>query len=61
MGDEAKAEKRGSEPFDRFLIAPGHEIDRIDRVVERHPDHVVIVKREGKARAMAAAPGQRPR
>ena len=41
--------------FDRFLIAPGHEIDQVDRVVERHANHVVVVKREGDAREMAAA------
>lgn len=47
--------------FDRFLVAPGHEIDRVDRVVERYPDHVVVVKREGQAREMAAASSERPR
>jgi hypothetical protein len=46
--------------FDRFLLVPGHEIDRVDEVVERHPDYVVVVKREGEARAMAAAADERP-
>lgn len=45
--------------FDRFLLVPGHEIDQVDRVVERHPDHVVVVKRDGEARAMAAAADDR--
>jgi hypothetical protein len=47
--------------FDRFLVFPGHEIDQVDRVVERHPDHVVVVKREGEARQMVAASDERPR
>jgi hypothetical protein len=47
--------------FDRFLIAPGHEIDQVDQVVERHISHVVVVKREGEPRKMAAASDQRPR
>lgn len=45
--------------FDRFLLVPGHEIDRVDRVVERHPSHVVVVKRDGEARAMASATDER--
>jgi hypothetical protein len=32
--------------FERFLVAPGHEIEDIDQVVERHPGHLVVVKRE---------------
>lgn len=39
--------------FDRFLLVPGHEIQDVDRVVERHPDYLVVVKREPEARAMA--------
>ena len=46
--------------FDRFLIAPGHEIDQVERVVERHLNHVVVAKREGEAREMAAAADERP-
>jgi len=46
--------------FDRFLVAPGHEIDLVDEVVERYPNHVVVVKREGEAAAMAAAADERP-
>ncbi|HEX2391362.1 MAG TPA: hypothetical protein VHI77_00430 [Solirubrobacterales bacterium] len=32
--------------FERFLVAPGHEIEDVDRVVERHHGHLVVVKRE---------------
>ena len=45
--------------FDRFLLIPGHEIDQVDQVVERHPGHIVVVKREGEARRMAAAADER--
>lgn len=42
--------------FDRFLLAPGHEIAEVDAVVERHPGYLVVVKlgREAKARSQAA-------
>jgi len=30
--------------FDRFLVIPGDEIAGVDRVVERHPEHLVVVK-----------------
>jgi hypothetical protein len=33
----------------RFIVVPGHEDPRIERVVERHPDHLVVEKR-GEAR-----------
>jgi hypothetical protein len=45
--------------FDRFLLIPGHEIDEVDEVVERHPRHLVVVKREPEARAMAHASDER--
>lgn len=45
--------------FDRFLVAPGHEIDEVDRVVERHPNHLVVVKRRGGPREIAAATDER--
>jgi hypothetical protein len=32
--------------FERFLVAPGHEIETVDEVVERHPAHLVVVKRD---------------
>lgn len=41
--------------FDRFLVVPGHEIAMVDEVVERHGDYLVVVKREGEAREVAAA------
>jgi hypothetical protein len=41
--------------FDRFLVIPGHEIPEVDQVVERHPQHLVVVKREGEAKARAWA------
>ena len=47
--------------FDRFLVAPGHEIDWVERVAERHSGHVVVVKREGQPSEMAAASSERPR
>jgi hypothetical protein len=30
--------------FDRFLSAPGHEIEAVDEVVERHPGYLVLRK-----------------
>ena len=44
--------------FDRFLIAPGHEIAEVDAVVERYPSYLVVVKvgPEAKARSEAADP-----
>lgn len=45
--------------FDRFLVVPGHEIDAVDEVVERHPRHLVVVKREPEAKAIASAADER--
>ncbi|HEU4599340.1 MAG TPA: hypothetical protein VFS26_06300 [Solirubrobacterales bacterium] len=45
--------------FDRFLVVPSHEIDEIDRVVERHSEHLVVVKREPEAKAAAHATDER--
>lgn len=39
----------------RFLIAPGHELAEVERVVERHDDHAVVEKVGGHARAVAEA------
>lgn len=39
--------------FDRFLVLPGHEISAVDRVVERHPRHLVVVKPGEGARERA--------
>jgi hypothetical protein len=41
--------------FDRFLVAPGHEIEEIEEVVERHPGYLVVAKRALQAVAMARA------
>jgi hypothetical protein len=45
--------------FDRFLLIPGHEIDRVDRVVEHRGDYLVVVKRHPEAREMARASDER--
>lgn len=45
--------------FDRFLVVPGHEIDEVDEVVERHPGYLVVVKREPEAKEMARASDER--
>lgn len=44
--------------FDRFVIAPGHEIPSVDRVLERHDDHWVVAK-HGEAGAMARRDAER--
>jgi hypothetical protein len=45
--------------FDRFLLVPGHEIEEVDKVVERHQRYLVVVKREPEAREMAKASDER--
>ena len=45
--------------FDRFLIVPGHEIDEVDEIVERHPGYHVVVKRKGEPREMARSADER--
>jgi len=40
--------------FDRFLVIPGHEIESVEDVVERHDGYLVVVKRQGQAVAIAA-------
>lgn len=45
--------------FDRFLVVPGHEIEEVDRVVERHGNYLVVVKRAPEAREMAQASDER--
>jgi len=32
---------------DRFVVVPGHEVPRVERVVERRADHVVVEKLVG--------------
>jgi hypothetical protein len=41
--------------FDRFLIAPGHELVAVDRVVEEHEAYCVVVKRSGRPAELAKA------
>jgi hypothetical protein len=39
--------------FDRFVLVPGHEIEAIDCVVERHAGYLIVVKRGAAPRAIA--------
>ncbi|HEX7279582.1 MAG TPA: hypothetical protein VF255_08180 [Solirubrobacterales bacterium] len=45
--------------FDRFLVIPGHEIEAVDRVVERHPGYLVVVKPAEGARERAREADER--
>jgi len=45
--------------FDRFLVIPGHEIEAVDRVVERHAGYLVVVKPEEGARESAREADER--
>jgi hypothetical protein len=45
--------------FDRFLVIPGHEIEAVDRVVERHPEYLVVIKPEEGARDSAREADER--
>jgi len=45
--------------FDRFLVVPGHEMEAVDEVVERHERHLVVVKRGREARAIVRAADSR--
>jgi hypothetical protein len=45
--------------FDRFFVVPGHEIEKVDEVVETHDDYLVVVKRLPEAREMARASDER--
>lgn len=45
--------------FDRFLVLPGHEIEAVDEVVERHREYLVVIKRESEAREMASRSDER--
>jgi ribosome-binding protein aMBF1 (putative translation factor) len=45
--------------FDRFLLVPGHEIEEVDKVVERYENYLVVIKREPEAREMAKASDER--
>jgi hypothetical protein len=41
--------------FDRFLIAPGHELPAVESVVEMHPAFAVVEKRDPHARELVKA------
>ena len=41
--------------FDRFLVAPGHEIPSIEGVVESHEDYFVVRKLDPDAREVVDA------
>jgi hypothetical protein len=41
--------------FERFILAPGHEIAAVDEVLERRPEYLLVAKREGFPRAIAHA------
>jgi hypothetical protein len=45
--------ERVRQSFDRFLVAPGHEIDAVDRVIEEHDQYVVVAKRGGRPADLA--------
>jgi hypothetical protein len=45
--------------FERFLVLPGHELEDIEDVVERHDDYLVVAKRDGQAKAIALATDDR--
>jgi len=45
--------------FERFLIVPGHQIEEIEEVVERHDAYLVVAKRDDQAAEMAYASDDR--
>lgn len=45
--------------FERFLVVPGHQIEEIEDVVERHDRYLVVAKRDDLAAAMAYATDDR--
>jgi hypothetical protein len=45
--------------FERFLVVPGHEIVRIEDVVEQHDSYLVVAKRDDEAVEMACATDER--
>lgn len=54
--DEYEAVRSG---FERFLVMPGHEIEEIEDVVERHGQYLVVAKRDDAAAEMAYATDDR--
>ncbi len=45
--------------FERFLVIPGHELEDIEDVIERHESYFVVAKRDDEAVAIAAATDDR--
>jgi hypothetical protein len=45
--------------FDRFVVVPGHEVEAVDQVVERHAAHRVVTKRGAEAREIARETDER--
>lgn len=45
--------------FERFLVVPGHEMEEIEDVVERHGSYFVVAKRDRIAAEIAAATDER--
>jgi hypothetical protein len=45
--------------FDRFLVIPGHEIESVEDMVERHDGYLVVAKRDDQAVTMAAVTDDR--
>jgi hypothetical protein len=57
LGIASYEEVRSS--FERFLVVPGHELEGIEEVVERHSSYLVVAKRDGRAVEMAYATDDR--
>jgi hypothetical protein len=45
--------------FERFLVIPGHELEDIEDVIERHDKYLVVAKRDSQAVAIAAVTDDR--
>jgi predicted ThiF/HesA family dinucleotide-utilizing enzyme len=45
--------------FERFLVVPGHQIEGIEDVIERHGGYLVVAKRDDTAAEMAYATDDR--
>lgn len=45
--------------FERFLVVPGHQMEEIEDVVERHDSYLVVAKRDDRAVEMAAVTDDR--
>jgi len=45
--------------FERFLVVPGHQMEGIEDVVERHDSYLVVAKRDDEAARMAYATDDR--